>query len=171
MAKARFPAPHHDHAACIARSLARAETAYRKAGGRLTELRERVLRELAAGHEALGAYDIIQRLAAEGRRVAPISVYRVLESLLEIGLIHRIESRNAFVACHAPHAAREPTLFLVCEACGGVAEGGTAELGEAVLNAARTAKFELDDVVLETTGLCEHCAQTGSSGEGSRGIG
>ena len=158
MAKAQFPAPNHDHQACVDSSMARAEAAYRDAGGRLTELRESVLRELAASHVALGAYDIIQRLAAAGRRVAPISVYRVLESLVEVGLAHRIESRNAFVACHAHHGEAQPVLFLVCDSCGTVAETGGEGLDAALGQAAQSASFKLDQTVLELTGLCEHCA-------------
>jgi len=158
MAKLRFPAPDHDHRACLSASLARAENAYVEAGGRLTELRASVLRELAASHQALGAYDVIQRLSAAGRAVAPISVYRVLDSLLEVGLVHRIESRNAFIACHAPHDERRPILFLVCDVCGTVAETGEAGLNEALQSAAQNAKFTLNDTVLEMTGLCEHCA-------------
>ena len=161
MAKPQFPAPDHDHKACLDRSLQRAETAYRETGGRLTELRESVLRELAASHVALGAYDIIQRLSAAGRRVAPISVYRVLESLVEVGLAHRIESRNAFIACHANHGEAQPVLFLVCDACGMVAEAGGEGFDVALADAARSAKFKLDQTVLELTGLCEHCAHNG----------
>ena len=162
MAKVQFPAPNHDHQACVDSSMARAEAAYRDAGGRLTELRESVLRELAASHVALGAYDIIQRLSAAGRRVAPISVYRVLESLVEVGLAHRIESRNAFVACHSPHATLQPTLFLVCDGCGTVAEVGGERLDGALAAAAADAKFKLNTLVLEMTGLCEHCSAGGA---------
>jgi Fur family zinc uptake transcriptional regulator len=165
MAKPRFPAPDHDHQACLSASLERAENAYVEAGGRLTELRASVLRELAASHQALGAYDVIERMSAAGRRVAPISVYRALDSLLEVGLVHRIESRNAFIACHAAHDESRPILFLVCDSCGTVAESGEEGLNEALGNAAKNAKFTLDDTVLEMTGLCEHCA----GGERARG--
>ena len=161
MARPQFPKPGHDHGACMNRSLERARTAYRARGARLTDLRESVLRELAGSHRALGAYDIIQQLGAHGRHVAPISVYRVLESLLQVGLIHRIESQNAYVACHAAHESARPILFLVCERCGTVAESSAPELQETLDRVAGAVQFALSDTVMEVTGLCEHCAHHG----------
>lgn len=158
MRTSRFPAPDHDHEACLDRSMERAREAYRRRGGRLTELRETVLHQLAEGHHALGAYDIMRRLTERGRPVAPISVYRALDSLAEAGLIHRLESRNAYVACHASHDAQRPILFLVCDGCGAVAEAEAPELLRAVRSAAATAGFSLSGSVLEASGLCSHCA-------------
>lgn len=159
MAKLRFPSPHHDHRACLARSLERARAVYRARGSRLTALREAILRELADSHAALGAYDIIERLRTHGRRVSPISVYRVLDSLLAAGLAHRLESRNAFVACHAPHAGERTVLFLVCEDCGTVAECPAPELDAALGEAADSADFGLSATVLEASGQCAYCAR------------
>lgn len=153
-----FPAPGHDHDACIARIVDRARDAFAAQGSRLTELREAVLRTLASSHEALGAYDIQQRLADHGRQVAPISIYRVLDCLLEAGLIHRLESRNAFLACHGEHEAARPVLFLVCDECGMVAESSPADISRALGQSASEAGFTLADSVLEARGLCAHCA-------------
>ena len=61
---------------------------------RLTPLREAVLRVLLSSHQALGAYDIIEKLQVNGRRLAPISVYRIIDVLLEAGLAHRLESQQ-----------------------------------------------------------------------------
>ena len=71
--------------------------------------------------QAAGAYDIIERMAEQGPRPAPITVYRALDFLAAHGLVHKIESRNAFVACSHSHEG-EPAALLVCEACGTVAE-------------------------------------------------
>lgn len=157
MAKAHFPAPGHDHSRCLDRSLKRARAAFDARGGRLTALREAVLRVLAESHVALGAYDIIDRLRQRGREVAPISVYRVLEALLEAGLVHRIESRNAYVACFAAHEEAGPILFLVCKRCGAVAESPEAGLGATLERAAGAAGFRPGETVLEISGLCRHC--------------
>ena len=70
---------------------------------RLTPMRRQVLEALLASHKPLGAYEIIERLA-DKRRPAPITVYRALDFLRDNGLVHRIESRNAFVACVHNHA-------------------------------------------------------------------
>jgi Fur family transcriptional regulator, zinc uptake regulator len=159
LAKPRFPVPGHDHKACVEHSLERAHAAFGARGARLTKLREAVLRVLAESHEALGAYEIIDRLRSRGRKIAPISVYRILDALLEAGLVHRIESRNAFVACHGSHGEKDaPILFLVCDKCGTVAEAPGGEIAESLRSSAGAAGFETRDSVLEATGVCRHCA-------------
>ncbi len=153
-----FPAPDHDHRVCVDSSIARARDAFHASGERLTRLREAVLRILAGSHQALGAYEIIDRLREKGRTVAPISIYRVLDVLLTAGLVHRIESRNAYVACHGRHACGRPVLLMVCERCGVVAESADRPLARALREAAGAAGFTPRDAVLEMTGLCAHCA-------------
>ena len=93
-----FPAPDHDHGRCASAALAHAEALCAERAQRLTPMRRHVLQALLASHRPLGAYEIIERLADPGRP-APITVYRALDFLRDNGLVHRIESRNAFVAC------------------------------------------------------------------------
>ena len=76
----------------------------------------RVPGDRRASHQAIGAYEVLDRLAARGERLAPISVYRAIDALVAAGIVHRFESRNAFFACHAGHEQRQ--LVLACEACG-----------------------------------------------------
>ena len=110
-------------------------------GQRLTPIRREVLAALLVSHQPLGAYEIMERLAPEGPRPAPITVYRALEFLRENGLVHRIESRNAFVACVHTHAAGELVVFLICERCGEVGEAPAATVAENLKAAARAAGF------------------------------
>lgn len=159
MSKVSFPTPGHDHRACVDRSLTRARAIYASQGSRLTALRETVLQELAGSHKALGAYDIMRRIERKGRNVAPISVYRALDSLLAAGLIHRLESCNAYLACHVSHDGERPVLFLLCDKCGTVAESSAPDLAQALKSAAQKAKFALSQSVLEARGLCDHCAR------------
>ncbi len=98
----------------------RARAAFSDKGLKLTPLRQSVFQEIAASHKAIGAYDVLDRLAAKGERLAPISVYRAIDALVAAGIVHRFESRNAFFACHAGHDMRQ--LVLACETCGRVAE-------------------------------------------------
>ncbi|MGD9866464.1 MAG: Fur family transcriptional regulator [Hyphomicrobiales bacterium] len=158
MSKALFPAPDHDHTACVEQSLARARGRFEERGERLTSLREAVFKTLAESHEALGAYDIIEKMRARGRRIAPISMYRVLDVLCQAGLVHRIESRNAFVACHDAGCEERPMLFLVCERCGRVAETHDDSLGDTLKKLARSAGFRPRQMVLELSGVCSHCS-------------
>ena len=121
MARAIFPAPDHDHDRCTSSAIAHAETLCAARAQRLTPIRRQVLEALLASHKPLGAYEIIDHLAGD-TRPAPITVYRALDFLRDNGLVHRIESRNAFVACVHNHAGDDLVVFLICERCGAVGE-------------------------------------------------
>ena len=153
-----FPAPHHNHDTCTAELLARAERTCERRGSRLTGQRREVLNCVAASHSAVGAYDIIERMAGHGPRPAPITVYRALDFLEAHGLVHKIESRNAFVACTHPHEGK-PVAMLVCEQCGLVAELDAPETFEALQAAAKGQGFQVHRSVVELTGLCAACAE------------
>jgi Fur family zinc uptake transcriptional regulator len=126
-------------------------------GQRLTPIRRDVLAALLVSHQPLGAYEIMERLSPNGARPAPITVYRALEFLRENGLVHRIESRNAFVACVHTHAAGELVVFLICERCGAVGEASSAEVAGKLKAAARAAGFTPKSPVIEISGICTHC--------------
>jgi Fur family zinc uptake transcriptional regulator len=152
-----FHAPGHDHARCTADAMAVAEAVCERHGQRLTPIRRKVLSVLLGSHKPLGAYEIIDRLAPKGPRPAPITAYRALEFLRENGLVHRIESRNAFVACVHNHADGELVVFLICEDCGAVGEASSAEVATTLASAARAAGFAPKSPVIEITGVCSHC--------------
>ena len=101
-----FHAPGHDHERCTADALTHAEALCAERAQRLTPIRRQVLEVLLESHKPLGAYEIMDRAAAHGARPAPITIYRALDFLRDNGLVHRIESRNAFVACVNNHAQR-----------------------------------------------------------------
>jgi Fur family zinc uptake transcriptional regulator len=160
MADPAFPAPGHDHGSCVKGTLARAADAFEARGLRLTPLRRRVLEEVAASHHAIGAYEILDRLARkEDTRLAPISVYRALDALLEMGVVHRLESRNAYFACHASHSKNGPRqIVLACERCATVAEVAAPVAFDAIDGAAKTAGFRASRALVEVAGLCAACA-------------
>jgi Fur family transcriptional regulator, zinc uptake regulator len=148
----------HDHAHCTAELLARAERTCERRGSRLTGQRRDVLNCVAQSHSAVGAYDIIERMADLGPRPAPITVYRALDFLEAHGLVHKIESRNAFIACTHPHDGR-PAAMLVCEKCGLVAELDASEALSSLEAAATSQGFTLHRSVVELTGICASCAK------------
>jgi Fur family zinc uptake transcriptional regulator len=155
-----FPAPDHDHDRCSADAMAHAEALCAARGQRLTPLRRQVLQTLAESHKMLGAYEIMDRMAAQGPRPAPITVYRALDFLLENGLVHRIESRNAFLACIGEHEAGSGTVvFLICERCGAVGEASSKAVADTLQGAARAAGFTPKARVIEVTGVCAHCGE------------
>ncbi|MBN9262399.1 MAG: transcriptional repressor [Hyphomicrobium sp.] len=155
-----FPTPGHDHAPCLKETLQRAADAFEARGLKLTPLRQRVLEEVAGSHHAIGAYEILERLSQKERaRMAPISVYRALDALLEMGVVHRLESRNAYFACHAPHGKHGTRqIILACERCATVAEVDTPAAFDEIDAAARGAGFGPTRVMVEVTGLCATCA-------------
>ena len=134
-----------------------AEAICMERGQRLTPIRRDVLGALLASHKPLGAYEIMERLSPRGPRPAPITVYRALDFLLENGLVHRIESRNAFIACVHNHNRDELVVFLICERCGAVGEASSAEVAATLKNAARAAGFTPKSPVIEIGGVCTHC--------------
>lgn len=163
-----FPAPEHNHDLCLDEAMARARKAFEAKGLRLTPLREAVFQEIAAAaHRAIGAYEVLERMAARGERLAPISIYRAIDALVEAGIVHRFESRNAFFACHAGHEQRQ--LVLACERCNSVAEVDGADVFAAIdrtSNAAHFAASTSRAAVVEVWGLCANC--TGRSGHHAR---
>jgi Fur family zinc uptake transcriptional regulator len=125
----------------------------------LTPGRHRILEILAREGRPLGAYELIDRVAeATGKRPAPISIYRALDFLLEHGLIHRLASRNAFLACGHGHAAQEPIVFLICDVCGEVVEATSAAMRGALSELAGEARFSPRAQVMEIAGRCRACA-------------
>jgi Fur family zinc uptake transcriptional regulator len=151
-----FHDPNHDHEACIEDALKLAGEICSRRGARLTELRRRVLELVWNSHVPIGAYDIIRALTADGRSVAPTTVYRVLAFLEEQSLIHRLESLNAYLGCTrpgTPHTAQ----FQICRECGSVATVDDPAIKEAVSRSAKRTGFRVTSTVIEIKGLCPNC--------------
>ena len=146
----------HDHSHCAGDGLARAEALVATKGVRLTPVRRRVLEILLEAHRALGAYDVLQRLAAEGFGNQPPVAYRALEFLVENGLAHRIRRLNAFTACMHPGAEHNPA-FLICRLCDAVAEAPAAPVRTALDHAAAGLGFVIERSTVEALGLCPAC--------------
>ena len=152
----------HDHARCTDEALATAEALCAEKGLRLTELRRRVLELVWSKHEPARAYDLLEELRSERRRAAPPTVYRALEFLIENGLVHRIESLNAYVGCAGP---RNPHVgqFLICRKCSAVAELDGGEIARMVSRKARDLGFKVERQTIEVAGLCPQCGGAGAA--------
>jgi Fur family zinc uptake transcriptional regulator len=147
---------HHDHTHCSGDVLARAEAQMRAQGLRLTPVRRRTLEILLEAHRAMGAYDVLERLAAEGFGNQPPVAYRALDFLEEHGLAHRIRRLNAFTACMHPGQAHAPA-FLICRACNLVAEAPAEPVRAALDGAAADLGFVIERSTIEALGLCPAC--------------
>lgn len=155
---AQFPAADHDHSNCLREAIARARALCKRHGVRFTKQREALFAELASSHVALGAYELQARLAGRGVALAPMSIYRIIQSLIDLGLVHRLESRKAFFACYGPHDQGHSALVLVCRTCGRVAEMAADDIRAAIDRAAAGAGFQAEATTIEVLGLCPPCA-------------
>jgi Fur family zinc uptake transcriptional regulator len=147
----------HDHRHCIDDALNRAETVCAERGARMTPLRRRVLELVWDSHAPIGAYAIMDLLrAADDRAAAPPTVYRALEFLLDQGLVHKIESLNAFVGCDRPEE-RHISQFLICTSCKAAVELNDPAITQAVEASAQRSGFSLNRLTIEAQGLCAAC--------------
>ena len=154
--RAGFAPPGHDHAHCVGDALAAAERQCAAKGVRLTAQRRSVLELIWNSHEPVGAYTLLDRLREKGVRAQPPTVYRALEFLVENGLIHRIESLNAYVGCAAP-TERHVGQFLICTGCHSAAELDDAAIGAAIAARAKEIGFAVSRATVEIAGLCPNC--------------
>ncbi|WP_089725933.1 Fur family transcriptional regulator [Candidatus Thiosymbion oneisti] len=142
----------------FAEVLRRAEQRCAERGAKLTTQRRTVLELLWASDTPLSAYELLDRMRAGIRNPAPPTVYRALDFLLEQGLAHKLESLHAFVGCthpDHPHAGQ----FLICAACGDVAELENQAVMQSLRSAAMAIGFETRRPVVELLGTCAQCAR------------
>ncbi|MBF0164819.1 MAG: transcriptional repressor [Magnetococcales bacterium] len=153
---APFPKSGHDHARCRDWMIERAESLCLDQGLRFTPQRREVLEILATAHQCLGAYDILERMGHRDRRPPPAAVYRSLDFLMELNLVHRMTSRNAFFACtRAEHAA--PIQFWICRHCGVVGESESTLITDEVARLAGQLAFRPETINVEIEGACQTC--------------
>ncbi len=127
-------------------------------GEQWTSMREAVFVELARFDRPTSAYDIADRLSeARGKRVAPNSIYRILDLFVSNGLAVRIESSNAYLVNSHPGTWHD-CIFLVCEECGDAAHVDDNEVSQSVRALISRQEFRADQPVLEIRGLCRQCA-------------
>ena len=153
----QFPREEHDHQHCVAEAIATAVQICRERGLRFTEQRRRVLQLVWNSHKPVGAYDILDSLNRSGGKVAPPTVYRALDFLIEADLVHRLDSLNAFVGCpdpRNPHSGQ----FLICRECRSVAELDDSDIDEMVRRKAASLGFTALRQTLEIEGICRNCA-------------
>ena len=150
--------------------LDQAETICRGRGGRLTQQRRIVLTKLLETEHPATAYELLDLIKPSDASITPASIYRSLDFLVEMGLVHRLESTRSFVACEHPdhpHAGQ----FLVCRECGTVVEAEDTRIVRATKNLGERHGFTLDHRTVELIGLCGTCrSEDGGlkAGTGSR---
>lgn len=152
----KFTQGRHKHSTCVTAALDAAITNCRLVGERLTPLRRQVLELVWSSHGPIKAYDILDAMRAKKRGAAPPTVYRALDFLQQQGLVHKIESLNAYIGCGAPGHDGTGQL-LICRDCGEVAEMDDAEIIELIAAKSRNLGFKIVSPTIEITGLCGRC--------------
>jgi Fur family zinc uptake transcriptional regulator len=104
------------HQNCVDNALEQAQLVCDDNGSRFTSLRKRVLELVWARHEPMKAYDLLSELQKEDKAAKPSTIYRTLEFLSDLGLVHKIHRQNAYVGCVNPKEER-PCFFIVCKNC------------------------------------------------------
>lgn len=138
-------------------SLTAAEAYCMANGLQFTAPRRAVLKIIAASKKPLGAYDVLEKLGKHLKNPKPPTAYRALEFLQTHGLIHRIESLNAYLACHAGHR-HQGSQFMICTSCGNVGEAHICALPEALQKQAAKSGFTPAYWSAEIHGLCSACS-------------
>ena len=146
----------HDHQFCSGGVMDAAERMAREAGLRLTPVRRRTLEILLEEHRALGAYEVLDRLAKDGFAHQPPVAYRALDFLVKNGLAHRVRRLNAFTACMHPGISHAP-VFLICSSCDAVGEVPEAAASDALRRSADRVGFQIERMNLEAVGTCPAC--------------
>lgn len=165
MSRQNFVFQNHDHADCAEGILEQADALARTKSIRLTPVRRRVLEILTEAHQALGAYEVLDRLREDGFGSQPPVAYRALDYLVKQGLAHRIRRLNAFTACTAGNRLDHAPVFLICEECETVAELASTKAAEALRTEAKDIGFAISRMNIEATGVCPSCQTAGKNAD------
>ena len=155
----------HDQERCLDAAIINAKKVCAQKNTKLSTMRESVLVLIWQGHKPKGAYDILDGVAkTTGKSIAPPTIYRALDFLLDMGLIHRIASLNAYIGCPFP-SHEHSNLFMICEHCGSTAEIADTGLNNTLSSICVSADFTLKTQYIELKGLCPKCQSESANSE------
>ncbi len=146
----------HDHKKCVSEALGTAAQLCIARGVQLTPIRQRVLELIWDSHKAVKAYDLLDRIKPLQNAAKPATIYRALDFLIEQGLIHRVESLNAFVGCSSSGHQHEQ-LLLICKCCNEVEERPATEVMQVLSQEFDQAGFIVHSKAIEVHGICVKC--------------
>lgn len=146
----------HEHKTCVEDALKAADRICDERELRFTDLRRRVLELIWENHGSAKAYDLLEKLGGEFSAKPP-TVYRTLDFLQENGLVHKINSLNAYVGCSHPLKHKD-CFFLICSVCNEVKECCASKVADALRKMARESGFTPHQTTLEIEGECLECS-------------
>jgi Fur family zinc uptake transcriptional regulator len=136
-------------------TLERVEKSLLSKGERFTAPRRDVLKTLIQGKPPMKAYDLVEKM----KGAKPMTVYRALDFLVAQGLVHRIESLNAYVPCVERHCAHTDSQYLICDDCGGVEELHNHAIDDYIAKKVADNGFRVSHKTMELHGTCANCAK------------
>ena len=148
----------HDHKACIEKAIRKAEQLCVERGAQLTPIRHKILELIWESHQAVKAYDLLERIKPFNDSAKPATVYRALDFLIEQRLIHRVESMNAFIGCNHLESKHD-LLLLICELCQEIEERPATKVMKALSLELAEAGFNAQRKSIEIHGICSRCSQ------------
>ncbi len=147
----------HNHKSCLQQALQVAEQVCHKKGLRLTTIRRRILELVCANHKAIGAYELLDLFRAEDPKAKPVTIYRALDFLMDAGLVHKVESLNAFIGClHAE--TQHKSAILICEQCNSAYEIDASSVYDNLFALSKAIQFTPQCLTLELHGVCSNCS-------------
>ena len=149
----------HQHSDCISKAKTRFLERLRDRGKAIGTNDEPVLNLLLSNHGIFSAYDIAEKISESGKRVRPIQIYRSLEKLINLGLVHRLSTMNGYIACFEDGECATGQFF-ICTECESVKEIDSQLLDREILGSAQENNFSIASKNIEVLGLCGHCQHT-----------
>jgi len=147
----------HNHKNCMQHALQAAEKICKDKGVRLTSIRKRILELICTSHKAMGAYDLLDLYKQEDPKAKPVTIYRALDFLIDIGLVHKIESLNAFIGCLQSEKQHQSAI-LICDNCKNAYEVEAGEIYEKLHALSQSIQFTTQKLTIELRGLCVNCS-------------
>jgi Fur family zinc uptake transcriptional regulator len=146
----------HKHNHCVSKAKTRFIERMKQVGKSIGINDEPVLHLLLSNHRAFSAYDIAETLSKMGKRIQPIQIYRSLEKLMALDVVHRLSTKNSFVACYEDGKCTAGQ-FLICDKCNSVKEIDSQLLDREIQDSAREHNFTIVSKNVEVQGLCREC--------------
>ena len=152
----RFPLKTHNHSQCVAQALLKASTLCAQQSLRFTPIRKKVLELIWAEHAPVSAYALLEGLRQTRDNAQAPTIYRALDFLLQHGLVHKIESLNAYAGCDQPEH-RHPGQFLICLNCQQIVELNDQKIDSVINKQAILNHFMITEQTIELKGYCSSC--------------
>lgn len=148
----------HNHKGCMQHALQAAEHICTQKGVRLTPIRRRILELICANHKAIGAYELLDLFKEEDSKAKPVTIYRALDFLIEAGLVHKVESLNAFIGCLQAEKQHK-SVILICDQCKNAYEIDATSIYDSLFALSEGIQFKPKCLTLELHGVCAGCAE------------